>query len=252
MLIVVSPAKNLDFKSKIRIEKYTVPRFPDKSAELVGLLRSFSHDELKELMSVSAEIAALTFERYSRWEAGTENLRQAVFAFRGDVYRGMEPESFSAKDLDFAQDRLRIISGLYGLLRPLDLIRPYRLEMGVKLKTPAGNSLYSFWSDTITEALNEELRDHKEKVLVNLASQEYFKAIDPGKLEGTVVTPVFKEYRDGVYKVIGIIAKKARGRMTRFIIQNRLGQADGIKHFNLDGYGYDDNMSSENEWVFTR
>jgi uncharacterized protein len=254
MLIVVSPAKKLDFKSKNRIEKYTFPGFLDKSAELAGLLRGFSPGELKKLMNVSDDIANLTFERFSEWEAGsgTENSRQAILAFRGDVYRGMEPESFTGVDMDFAQDHLRMISGLYGLLRPLDLIRPYRLEMGTDLKTGPVKSLYAYWSDTITNALNDELNDHEEKVIINLASQEYFRAVNPERLQGSVVTPVFKEYRDGGYRVIGIIAKKSRGRMTRFIIKNKLERVDEIKHFNLDGYAYDDNMSSDKEWVFTR
>ncbi len=254
MIIIISPAKRLDIKTNGKIRKNTTPGFLDKSTQLIEELRQFSPTDLAVLMNVSDDIANLTFERYSQWKTpfDTENAGQALLSFNGDVYRSMKPENFSGDDMDFAQDHLRILSGLYGMLRPLDLIQPYRLEMGAKLITSGGKSLYRFWTGTITEAINNDLEKHREKVLVNLASQEYFRVIDTEKLRGKVVTPVFKEYRNDKYKVIGILAKKARGMMGRFIIQNRLSKAEDIKHFSMEGYSYDDNQSSDNEWVFTR
>lgn len=254
MIIILSPAKKLDLKIDEKVRDNTTPLFLDKSSQLIEELRQFSPTDLAVLMNVSDDIANLTFERYSKWKApfDTDNAGQALLSFNGDVYRSMKPENFSADDIDFAQDHLRILSGLYGMLKPLDLIQPYRLEMGAKYITSGGKSLYRFWIDTITEAINSDLEKHREKVLVNLASQEYFRVVDTEKLRGRVVTPVFKEYRDDKYKVIGILAKKARGMMSRFIIQNRLKKAEDIKHFSMEGYSYDDNLSSGNELVFTR
>ena len=254
MIIVISPAKKLDFKTKSKVKKHTVPGFLDKSAELMEDLRQFAPTDLAVLMNVSDDIANLTFERHSQWKTpfDTENALQALLAFKGDVYRGIDANSFSSEDMDFAQDHLRILSGIYGVLRPMDLIQPYRLEMGAKFKTSRGKSLYRFWTDTITSALNRDLKKHREKILVNLASHEYFRVINEDRLEGEVVTPVFREYRNDQYKVVGILAKKARGMMSRFIIRNRLKKTEEIKLFSMDGYSYDDNLSSEKEWVFTR
>ena len=254
MIIVISPAKKLDFKTKSKGKNYTSPEFLDKSAEIINVIRQFSPKDLALLMNVSDDIASLTFERHSKWEIpfDEENARPAIHAFKGDVYRGMSADSFSDEDLEFAQAHLRILSGLYGVLRPLDLIKPYRLEMGTKFKPFDGKGLYGFWTETITSAINAQLKKHKERILVNLASQEYFKAVNEDNLEAKVVTPVFREYRNDQYKVVGILAKKARGMMCRFIIRNRLKKAENIKLFNDDGYSYDDNLSSRKEWIFTR
>ena len=254
MIIVISPAKKLDFKTKSKGKNYTSPEFLDKSAEIINVIRQFSPKDLALLMNVSDDIASLTFERHSKWEIpfDEENARPAIHAFKGDVYRGMSADSFSDEDLEFAQAHLRILSGLYGVLRPLDLIKPYRLEMGTKFKPFNGKGLYGFWTETITSAITAELKKHKERVLVNLASQEYFKAVNEDNLEAKVVTPVFREYRNDQYKVVGLLAKKARGMMCRFIIRNRLKKAEEIKLFNVDGYSYDDNLSSKKEWIFTR
>ena len=254
MLIIISPAKRLDFGAKNDALKHTVPEFLDKSTRLVEELRKFSPEDLQDLMDVNPDIARLNFERYLQWETpfNADNALQALLAFRGDVYRSMDPLTFTRKDMEFAQDHLRILSGLYGILRPLDLIRPYRLEMGSKFRLPEKKDLYEFWSATITSSVNRDLIKQKEKVLVNLASREYFKAVDTGKLEGEIVTPVFKQYQNGKYRVAGIRAKLARGMMTRYVIQNRVERAEDIKLFNEEGYSYDDNLSSPEEWVFTR
>lgn len=254
MIITISPAKKLDIKDEIKTGKHTTPQFLSKSKELMNDLRQFSPKDLAVLMNVSNDIANLTFERYSKWKTpfDNKNSKQALHAFKGDVYRSMDPKKFSSEDMDFAQNHLRILSGLYGMLRPLDLIQPYRLEMGIKFKTSGGKDLYEFWSDTITKALNKELQKQKSTILINLASQEYFKVIQSDSIKGNIVTPVFKEYRNDKYKVLGILAKRARGMMCRFIIQNRLDKVQDIKLFNEDGYSYDDNMSTEAEWVFTR
>ncbi|MFO7923750.1 MAG: peroxide stress protein YaaA [Bacteroidales bacterium] len=254
MITVISPAKKLDFKTKTKGRNYTTPEFLDKSAEIIDVIRQFSPKDLAVLMNVSDDIANLTFERHSKWKTpfNPENAKPAIHAFKGDVYRGMSADTFSREDLEFAQDHLRILSGLYGVLRPLDMIQPYRLEMGTKFKPFGGKNLYGFWTETITSAINENLKEHKEKVLVNLASQEYFKAIDKSMLEEDVVTPVFKEFKGNKYKVVGIHAKKARGMMCRFIIQNRIEKAEDMKLFNEEGYSYDDNLSNEREWIFTR
>lgn len=254
MIIIVSPSKRLDFETKNTVSKHTVPSFLDKSAQLVEELRQISPSGLKVLMNVSEGIARLTYKWYSQWEApfNNENAHQALLTFKGDVYRSMDPESFSAEDLDFAHEHLRILSGLYGILRPLDLIQPYRLEMGTKLPIGRKIDLYEFWSASITSSINQDMKEQKEQVLVNLASREYFDAVDTGKIGGKLVTPVFREYRNDKYKVIGILAKKARGMMTRYIIRNRLEEAEDIKSFNEHGYRYDDNLSTSVEWTFTR
>ncbi len=254
MIVIISPAKRLDFKSENKVSRHTLPRYLDKSAALIKELLKIPPDELAVLMNTSRDIANLTYERYSKWKTpfNIENARQALFAFYGDVYRSMDPGSFSDEDMDFAQDHLRIISGLYGVLRPYDLIQPYRLEMGTGLSTSQSRNLYDFWSSAVTTSVNEDMRKQKEKVLVNLASREYFMAVDTGKIEGDLVTPVFKEYRGDKYKTVGINAKKARGLMSRYIIRKRLEKARDLKLFNEEGYSYDDNLSSGGEWVFTR
>ncbi|TVR72629.1 MAG: peroxide stress protein YaaA [Marinilabiliales bacterium] len=254
MITIISPAKRLDFKSKSGIPGHTEPRFTEKAAALVEDIRQFSPTDLAVLMNVSDDIANFTFEHYMRWKNpfDIDDAKQALFAFMGDVYQSLDAGSLSDEDIDFAQKHLRILSGLYGILRPLDLIQPYRLEMGTKITTSSGGDLYAYWSPSITAAINEDLGKHGPETLINLASREYFRAVDTKKLTGEVITPVFKEYRNGRYQVMGMLAKRARGMMARFIIKKRIVKADEIKLFNEAGYSYDDNMSSASEWVFTR
>lgn len=254
MLIVISPAKKLDYETPVKTGKFTMPAFLDDSAELIKTLRNYSAMDLAELMHLSMKLAELNFDRYEKWhkDYGQDEAKQCLLAFKGDVYAGMDAESFSAKDLDFAQSHLRILSGLYGLLRPLDLMMPYRLEMGTKLKTARGNNLYEFWGDTITRAINKQLKAQKDDILVNLASNEYFKSVRPKQLEGRIITPQFKENKNGSYKMIGIYAKKARGLMSRFIILNRLKDPEEIKAFDYEGYAYNAAQSKGDQWVFTR
>jgi cytoplasmic iron level regulating protein YaaA (DUF328/UPF0246 family) len=205
-------------------------------------------------MEVSMKLAELNFERFEAWHTPftQENARQAVLAFKGDVYTGLEAESFSAADFKFAQNHLRILSGLYGLLRPLDLMQPYRLEMGRKVDTERGRNLYEFWGEIITEGLNRQLKKLKSPYLINLASNEYFRSVKPKLLDGEIITPEFKDWKNGQYKMMGVYAKKARGQLSRFVIQNQLTEPEAMKAFNVDGYTFNEEMSKGNTWVFTR
>ena len=255
MKIVISPAKTLDMNpiSKALI-KSTQPLFSQQSAQLVEQLKSFETADIRKLMGVSQNIAALNQLRYQQWKQpfNTINAKPALLAFKGDVYQGMNVVDFTKQDFEFAQKNLRILSGLYGCLRPMDLIQAYRLEMGTSLKNIAGNSLYDFWSDAITAYLNEELATSKSKVLVNLASQEYFKSIEVKNLKADIVTPVFKDYKNGQYKIISFSAKKARGMMCSYIIQNQIIKPSEMIHFNKGGYHFDEKQSTENQFVFLR
>lgn len=254
MLIVVSPAKTLDYETPPKTKISTIPDYLDDSQELVNRLRKFSSLDIAELMKVSKKIADLNFDRYEAWNKKftEKNAKQAVLAFKGDVYTGLDAESFSAADFKFAQKHLRILSGLYGLLRPLDLMQPYRLEMGTKLETDRGKNLYEFWGSTITEGLNKQLKKTKSEHLINLASNEYFRSVKPKELNAEIITPEFKEYKSGDYKMIGIYAKKARGMLSRYIIQNHLTDPEDIKSFNEDGYKFNKQLSKGHKWVFTR
>ena len=254
MHIVISPAKTIDLKSKVPVDNYTNIRFPEESSELAEILKGKSREELKELMGISESLARLNYDRYRNWHYpySPEEGRQAIFAFKGDVYAGLDAYNLSVDDINFAQEHLSILSGLYGLLRPLDLILPYRLEMGTKLKNPAGDNLYKYWSDKITDRLNEDLEKSGSDILVNLASNEYFKSINTKKLNARIITPVFKNSKNGEYKVISIYAKKARGLMTRYIIRNKITNPDELPGFNDDGYYFNSGLSSSNELVFTR
>jgi len=254
MLIVVSPAKTLDYETPPKTKISTIPDYLDDSQELVNRLRKFSSLDISELMKVSKKIADLNFDRYEAWNKKftEKNAKQAVLAFKGDVYTGLDAESFSAADFKFAQKHLRILSGLYGLLRPLDLMQPYRLEMGTKLETDRGKNLYEFWGSTITEGLNKQLKKTKSEHLINLASNEYFRSVKPKELNAEIITPEFKEYKSGDYKMIGIYAKKARGMLSRYIIQNHLTDPEDIKSFNEDGYKFNKQLSKGHKWVFTR
>jgi cytoplasmic iron level regulating protein YaaA (DUF328/UPF0246 family) len=253
MLTLVSPAKTLDYESPLATDTYTQPRFTEQSQQLIETLRQLSVQDVAELMKLSDKLASLNVARYQSWEPKhtPDNARPAVLAFKGDVYTGLDAESFSEADFSFAQQHLRILSGLYGVLRPLDLLEPYRLEMGTRLKTASGDNLYQFWGDRITAALNEELKT-SDDVVVNLASNEYFKSVQPKALNARLITPVFKDFKNGQYKIISFYAKKARGLMSRYIIQNRIDAPEAIKAFDLEGYYFSPEQSKGDTWVFLR
>ena len=254
MLSVISPAKTLDFDTPPTTRKTTQPQFLNRAAELVEDARDLSPDDIRSLMGVSENIARLNHERFMNW--GTpftlENAKQSVLAFKGDVYTGLEAESLSNAQLSFAQKHLCILSGLYGLLRPLDLMQPYRLEMGLKFENRGGRNLYEFWGNEINEALQKQLKKSGSRVLVNLASNEYFKSVKARELDADIVTPVFKDLKGDKYKMISFFAKKARGQMARYIIENELNEPDGMKKFKVDGYKYNRAESTAREMVFTR
>lgn len=254
MLIVISPAKTLDYDTPPKTKVFTTPDYLGQSQQLINRLRNFSSLDISDLMKVSAKIADLNFDRYESWKKPftVKNAKQAILAFKGDVYTGLNAESFKADDFKFAQKHLRVLSGLYGLLRPLDLMQPYRLEMGTKLKTDSGKNLYEFWGSDITEGLNAQLKKTKSEYLINLASNEYFKSVKPNELNAEIITPAFKEFKNGEYKMIGIYAKKARGLLSRYIIQNKLSNPEDIKSFDEDGYRFNKTLSKGNNWVFTR
>lgn len=254
MLTVISPAKTLDFDTPPTTRRTTQPQFLERTAELVEDARKLSPQDIRELMGVSENIAELSHRRFMNWGAPftLDNAKQSVLAFKGDVYTGLEAETLTAAQLGFAQKHLRILSGLYGLLRPLDLMQPYRLEMGLKFANSAGGNLYEFWGDSICTALNSQLQKSGSRVLVNLASNEYFKSVRAGNLEADIVTPVFKDLKGDKYRVISFYAKKARGQMARYIIDRELNEPDGLKKFRIDGYRYNRAESSAREMVFTR
>jgi len=254
MLTIISPAKTLDYESKLATQRYTQPELLDKSSQLIDIAKKMTPADISSQMGISDKLALLNAERFNDWKPDftPDNARQAILAFKGDVYTGLQAEDFSEQDFDFAQQHLRMLSGLYGLLRPLDLMRPYRLEMGIRLANPQGSNLYSFWGDLLTEKLNTLLTEQGDKVLVNLASDEYFKAVKPAKLQAEIIKPVFLDEKNGKYKVISFYAKKARGLMSRFIIKERLNKAEQLQDFNLEGYQFDATRSQGNELVFTR
>ena len=253
MLIVLSPAKKLDFNPPATDAPVTPRRCADETAELAKVTRGLSRADLRRLMSISDALADLNYERFQSFDNETsEGALQAVFAFAGDVYDGLDARSLAPADLAWAQDHLRILSGFYGLLRPLDAIQPYRLEMGIRLKTKRGGSLYDFWGDKIAKALNEASRGHKDPTLVNCASQEYFGAVDVKALSMPVVTTKFFEEKDGSSKIISFYAKKARGLMARYVIDHRIERADDLRAFDTAGYSFQKSASSDTEWVFSR
>lgn len=254
MLLVLSPAKSLDFENPVATTLFSQPDFLDDSNSLIRTLRELTPEDLSKLMSISAKLGELNFERNLNWQTpfDTSNARQAIFAFTGDVYTGLDVHTLSKKDVDFAQNHLRILSGLYGLLRPLDLIQPYRLEMGTSLKSGKHNTLYGFWGDRITQALNQVLAQQKTPFLLNLASQEYFKAVRQKDLLAPVVSPIFKDYKNGQYKIISFFAKKARGMMAAYAIRQRIKTADELLSFSEGGYQYSHELSSDSSPVFLR
>ncbi|MDA0219807.1 MAG: peroxide stress protein YaaA [Proteobacteria bacterium] len=254
MLAVVSPAKALDFSPAPEELPATQPALFDQTLMLAKTTRRLSKPKVAALMDLSDKLAELNVARFRAFagEQDRENAKQAVLAFAGDTYRGLDAASLSQEDLAWAQDHLRLLSGLYGVLRPLDLIQPYRLEMGTRLATRRGETLYDFWGDRVTQALNESLKGHEDATLVNLASIEYFGVVRPKKLAGTVITPIFREERDGVEKIISFSAKKARGMMARYILTRRLDRPEGMKDFAEEGYRFRPKASSERDWVFSR
>ncbi len=254
MLMVISPAKTLDYESPLATQRFTQPALLEKSHQLIDVARDLSPSQISSLMGISDKLAHLNADRFNQWQPpfSLENARQAILAFKGDVYTGLQAETFSDNDFDFAQQHLRMLSGLYGLLRPLDLMQPYRLEMGIKLANPAAKDLYGFWGDLLTEKLNEAIAEQGDDVLINLASDEYFKAIKPKKLNSELIKPVFLDEKNGKFKVISFYAKKARGLMSRYVIQNRLTKPAQLKKFDVDGYFFDSAESKDNELVFKR
>lgn len=253
MIIVISPAKTLDFDSEPGTSKYTQPVFLKEATEINAYLKTLTPSNLIRLQGISAKLAQLNAERNLKWETPFTpmNAKQAVLAFNGDVYEGMNASAFSQEELDIAQKKIRILSGLYGLLKPLDLIQPYRLEMGTKLQFGPYRDLYHFWQTRITTAINKEVKA-SGNLLINLASLEYFKVIDLSKLKGEVITPIFKDDKNGRYQVIPFFAKKLRGLMCRFIVTNRISNPEDIKAFDLEGYHYNNRLTKGNNWVFTR
>jgi cytoplasmic iron level regulating protein YaaA (DUF328/UPF0246 family) len=255
MIIVLSPAKTLDFATPARTASFTQPRFLRDSARLIKLLRPLGPDGVAGLLGISQDLAALNAGRYQGWHTPFTpgNAKQAALAFDGDVYGGLDAPGLAEADLAFAQDQVRILSGLYGLLRPLDLIQPYRLEMGTQLANARGKDLYAFWRADLTKALKEDLaQGGGAPVLVNLASQEYFKALEPRGLEARIITPVFEDWKNGTYKVISFYAKRARGLLARHAILKRLGQPEPLKRFKAEGYAFDARASEGDRWVFRR
>lgn len=253
MIFVLSPAKALDFETPPHVRAYSQPEYLDEAEELVGVLRALAPHDVARLMNLSDRLAALNVARYEQWRRPFDegNAKQAVLAFNGDVYEGLDAASLSSADLEWAQDHLRILSGLYGLLRPLDLMQPYRLEMGSRLETRNGRNLYAYWGDKLTHGLNAVL-GVADPVLVNLASGEYFKAVKPAKLRARVVTPVFEDWKDGRYKVISFYAKRARGLMMRHAIHKRVDDVAGLKTFDAAGYAFAPEASHGDTLVFRR
>ena len=252
MKIIISPAKSLNFETESPINEYSQPIFLAQAERLNKILKKKSARTLSKLMSISDNLGRLNYERNQEWNLPftTQNAKQAIFAFTGEVYRGIDVNTIPKEKLPQLQNKLRILSGQYGLLKPLDLMQAYRLEMSTKLKIGAKNNLYQFWGSTITDELNKELGD--DELFINLASNEYFKVLKPKELKVPVITPIFKDYKNGLYKTIMTFAKLARGSMVRYIIDNDIDTIDGLKGFNTNGYGYDANLSSQNELVFTR
>ncbi|MBI2305817.1 MAG: peroxide stress protein YaaA [Rhodocyclales bacterium] len=254
MILVLSPAKRLDYETQPVTAKFTEPRLLDQSAQLIGRLRELSPAEIASLMSLSDPLAALNHARYADWQPpfAPGNAKQAALAFAGDVYEGLDAATLPALGLDWLQAHVRILSGLYGVLRPLDLMQAYRLEMGTKLANARGKDLYAFWGGRISETLKADLRAAKAKVLVNLASEEYFKAVKPELLGVPVIQPVFEEWKGGRYKIVSFFAKRARGLMARYAAEQRLRDAAALQEFAAEGYAFAPEASDDTRWVFRR
>ncbi|MBX2845256.1 MAG: peroxide stress protein YaaA [Saprospiraceae bacterium] len=255
MLVLLSPAKSLDFESQCPIDVTTAPVFNERADYLIGKLQKLSKKKIQELMKLSDNLSELNYQRYKEWNSqlNLDNRKQAAYAFKGEVYRGMNVATFNKDDVNYAQQHVRILSGLYGLLKPMDAIQPYRLEMGTRLKvTPKTTNLYKYWDKAITEQINAEMAETNSDLLVNLASNEYYKAVKPDLLNGKVVSCTFKENKNGEYKILMTYAKLARGMMAAHIVKSRATSVDDLKTFNQEGYGYSESMSTETELVFIR
>lgn len=254
MLALLSPAKTLDYSTALPSDLFTQPRLLDQSQQLIAEAEQLSASQIMSLMSVSEKIAQLNVERFRDWQSDFDfsNARQAIFAFKGDVYSGLDAYHLTEQSIDFAQNHLRMLSGLYGLLRPLDLMMPYRLEMGIRLKNQRGSNLYQFWGDRITQLINADLKQANTTQLINLASDEYYKAVNENIVAAEIIKPVFLDQKNGKYKIISFYAKKARGLMARYMLENQLTDAEQLKGFNLEGYYYDATQSTSHNWVFLR
>ena len=255
MIALIAPAKRLDYDSDLSVEDFSVAEHLKESKELIKELQKKSPEDLSSLMGLSENLSMLNFERNMNWQAPkkpSNDVRQAIFAFKGDVYVGLDSETLSKGDIKYAQKNLAILSGLYGLLKPLDLMYPYRLEMGTKMKNEKGKNLYEFWGNKITESINALAKENNSKGIINLASVEYFSSVKTGNLDLPVYSPVFKDFKNGKYKVISFFAKKARGSMARFVIRNKIKNPEDLNKFNLDGYKYSKKDSSEYSPVFLR
>ncbi|MGH8813208.1 MAG: peroxide stress protein YaaA [Advenella sp.] len=254
MLFLLSPAKKLDYDSPVSTNTHTQPLFIKRSAELIKVLKTKSADDIAALMKLSPALSELNVQRYSEWKSrfDQKNSRQAVLAFNGDVYEGLAAATLSESQLAWAQEHVAILSGLYGVLRPLDLMQPYRLEMGTRLQTARGKNLYEFWGSEIAQYLNERLADQTSRIVINLASEEYFKAVDGKALDARVVQCVFQDYKNGVYKIISFNAKRARGLMARFAIETKAKTPAALKKFNVEGYAFAAEESTEDKLVFRR
>jgi len=253
MIAIISPAKRLDFDNEVKFDQSEV-RFQNETKSLIELLRQKSDKEIKSLMSLSDRLANLNLERYQQFQTNVtpKDAKQALFAFQGDVYQGMLADTFNKAEVDYAQQHLRMLSGLYGILRPLDLIQPYRLEMGTKLAINQHKTLYSFWGDKIAKALQKDLEDQGDNILLNLASNEYFKAVDTKAMNSRIIDVDFKEVKAGKYKTIAIYAKRARGMMVHYMVKNKITKPEHLQGFDHDGYTFNDSFSEENKLVFTR
>ncbi|PIP79869.1 MAG: peroxide stress protein YaaA [Gammaproteobacteria bacterium CG22_combo_CG10-13_8_21_14_all_40_8] len=254
MQMLISPAKSLDFDSKSPVETESYPEYLDYSQQLIDIAKALSPLELSKLMGISDKLAALNAARFQHWQQPftSSNAKQAIFTFTGDVYVGLDVETLNVKQLDYLQQQLKILSGLYGLLKPLDLMQPYRLEMGTKLKNSQGDNLYAFWRSMLTDKINQVLSKQKNPYLINLASKEYFSAINYKKINGKIITPVFKDWKNGQYKIISFFAKKARGLMVRYAALHQVSEPQQLQQFNLEGYVFNKEQSTETEWLFTR
>ena len=254
MLAIISPAKRLDYASPVPTRKHTQPQFLDDSGELIGELRQLAPPDVADLMGISSNLAELNVDRYATWQPPftRRNARQAILAFKGDVYLGLDAYAYTERDFTWAQKHLRILSGLHGLLKPLDLVQPYRLEMGTRLKTGRGSDLYEFWGEKVTDALNEAITAQRQPLLINLASNEYFSVLDAGRVDARIVTPTFRDLKNGRYKFLSFFAKRARGLMTSYIVKNRIATLKALKAFDWQGYRFSKEHSRGDDWVFLR
>jgi len=254
MIVILSPAKRLNFQEPNRAGRHTIPTYIEESEILVDRLKKLSAKKLQKLMDINNNLAETNYDRYQNWSPvfNEDVAKPAILAFRGDVFLGMDPQSYGKEDFDFAQDHVRILSGLHGILKPLDLIRPYRLEMGTQLKIGKSKDLYAFWKDKITRDITNSTAFQQDHTIINIASKEYFGAVDSASIRGRIIEPSFKEYKNGSYRPIHIFMKKARGMMTSYIVKNKIREPEEIKLFNWEGYEYNDQLTKGDQWVYTR